>query len=217
MCSSLAWPNGRPSPVARPRSLRTPAVSAQVWWSSSSSRAATTCGGGLAELGGRPRPGQGKGVVLAAGQPGVAGDCGVVLGDGDVGEQQAGHPLAFSLGGGRVVPYRGEVTGQLGDTGLLGAGEAGGGRGGGLVVGVPGVVQLAQRGVPAGFEGGGDQPVAGVDGEVAPSGGVGVVACALDDGGAELVRVAGAVLELGGDGEGGLDRQRGEGADEQPP
>jgi hypothetical protein len=50
---------------------------------------------------------------------------------------------------------------------------------------------------------------------VAASGQVGVVAGALDGGGAEPVGLGGAVLQFGGDGEGGLDGQRGEGVDEQ--
>ncbi len=46
---------------------------------------------------------------------------------------------------------------------------------------------------------------------------VGVVAGALDVRGAQRFGVIGAVLELGGDGEGGLGGQRGEGVDEQLP
>ena len=59
--------------------------------------------------------------------------------------------------------------------------------------------------------------VGGVDGEVAAAGQVGVVAGALDVGGAQGVGVGGAVFQLGGDGEGGFDGERGEGVDEQLP
>ena len=87
----------------------------------------------------------------------------------------------------------------------------------GLVVGGLGVVERAQRGVPVRFEGVGDEPVGGVDGQVAAAGQVGVVAGALDVGGAQRVGFGGAVLEFGGDGERGLDGQRGEGVQEQLP
>ena len=85
----------------------------------------------------------------------------------------------------------------------------------GFVVGGLGVAQGAQRGVPVGFEGAGDEPVGGVDGEVAAAGQVGVVAGAFDVGGAQRVGVGGSVPEFGGDLEGGLDGERGEGGDEQ--
>ena len=75
----------------------------------------------------------------------------------------------------------------------------------------------ARRAVPVGFEGAGDEPVGGVDGEVAAAGQVGVVAGALDVGGAQGAGLGGAVLELGGDGESGFDGERGEGVDEQLP
>ena len=83
------------------------------------------------------------------------------------------------------------------------------------VVGGLGVVQGAQGGVPVGFEGAGDEPVGGVDGQVAAAGQVGVVAGALDVGGAQRVGFGGSLLEFGGDLEGGLDGQRGEGVDQQ--
>ena len=67
----------------------------------------------------------------------------------------------------------------------------------GLVVGGLGVVERAQRGVPAGFEGAGDEPVGGVDGQVAAAGQVGEVLSSLDMGGAERVGLLGAVLEFG--------------------
>jgi hypothetical protein len=47
-----------------------------------------------------------------------------------------------------------------------------------------GLVEGVEGGVPVGFEGLGDESVGGVDGEVAGSGGFGVVAGAFDVGGA---------------------------------
>ena len=153
---------------------------------------------------------------LAAGQADVRGDGVAGPGDGDVGEQQPGDALALAGRGGGVVPDAGQVGDQLADPGLLGVGEL---RRGvvlaGFVVGGLGVVECAQGGVPVGFEGVGDEPVGGVDGEVAAAGQVSVVAGALDVRGAQGVGLGGAVLELGGDGEGGLDGQRGEGGDQQ--
>jgi hypothetical protein len=67
----------------------------------------------------------------------------------------------------------------------------------GGVVGVLGVGQGAQGGVPVGFEGAGDQPVGRVDGEVAAAGQVGVVAGALDVGGTQRVGLGRAVFQLG--------------------
>ena len=80
---------------------------------------------------------------------------------------------------------------------LLGGGELAGVLLAGLVVGVLGVVERAQGGVPVGFEGAGDEPVGGVDGQVAAAGQVGVVLGALDVGGAQRVGLGGPVLELG--------------------
>ena len=67
-----------------------------------------------------------------------------------------------------------------------------------------------------GFEGVGDEPVGRVNGHVAATGQVGVVAGALDVRGALRAGLVGAVLEFGLDGEGGLDGQPGEGGDELP-
>ena len=99
--------------------------------------------------------------------------------------------------------------------GLLFLGELAGVLFAGFVVGGLGVAQGAQGGVPVGFEGFGDEPVGGVDGEVAAAGQVGVVAGALDVGGAQGVGFGGAVLEFGGDGQGGFGGQRGELADQE--
>jgi hypothetical protein len=107
-------------------------------------------------------------------------------GHGDVGEQQPGDALAFPHRGGGVVPDAGQVSDELADPVLLGGCEGAVVLLAGFVVGGMGVVEGAQRGVPAGFEGVGDEPVGGVDGEVAAAGQVGVVAGALDVGGASV-------------------------------
>ena len=113
-----------------------------------------------------------------------------------------------------VVPEGGEVGCQGVDAGALGGIERDGrGLGGGVVVASGG--QLAQRGVPVGFEGVGDEPVAGVDGQVAAAGLVGGVLGALDVRGAQGVGVFGVADELVADGEGGLERERGEGVQQQ--
>ena len=78
-----------------------------------------------------------------------------------------------------------------------------------------GGLQRAQGVVPVGFEGVGDEPVVGVDGEVAAAGEVGVVAGAFDVGAAQLVGFVGAGFELGLDGEGDLERERGDGVEQQ--
>src|SRR5947208_2060615 len=174
-------------------------------------------GGGFAGGGGVGRGGHGEGVGLACGQADVGGNGGAGPGGGGVGEQQPGDALAFAGGGGGVVPDRGQVGGQLADPGFLGVGELPGVVLAGLLAGVLGLAEGAQRGVPVGFEGVGDEPVGGVDGEVAAAGQVGVVAGALDVGGAQRAGLVGAVLEFGLDGEGGFDGERGEGVDEQLP
>ena len=143
---------------------------------------------------------EGEGVVLAAGQADVRGDGVAGAGHGDVGEQQPGDALAFARRGGGVVPDAGQVGDELADPVLLGLGELSGVLLAGFVVGGLGVVEGAQGGVPVGFERAGDEPVGGVDGEVAAAGQVGVVAGALDVGGAQRVGFGGAVLEFGGDG-----------------
>ena len=170
-------------------------------------------GGGLAELRGVRRDGQGEGGVLACGQADVRGDGVAGPGDGDVGEQQPGDALAFAGGGGGVVPDRGQVGDQLADPGFLRVGELPGVVLAGLLAGVLGLAEGAQGGVPVGFEGVGDEAVGGVDGEVAAAGQVGVVAGAFDVGGAQRIGLVGTVLELGLDGEGDLGGQRGEGVD----
>ena len=90
--------------------------------------------------------------------------------------------------------------------------------GGGLaVVFVLGGLQRAERVVPVAFERVGDEPVVGVDGEVAAAGELGVVAGSVDVGAAELVSFAGAGFELGLDGERDLERERGDRPEQQIP
>jgi len=129
----------------------------------------------------------GEGAVLAAGQADMRGDGVADPGDGDVGEQQPGDALAFPLGGGGVVPDGGQVGSELADAGLLRVGELAGVLAAGLVAGLLRVAERSQGGVPVGFEGGGDQPVVGVDGQVAAAGQVSVILGALDVGGAQCV------------------------------
>jgi hypothetical protein len=109
-------------------------------------------------------------VVGPAAEPDVGGDVVVGFGYGDVGEQQPGDALALPGWGGRVVPDRGQVGGQLVDPGFLGMGELPEVGLAGVVVGLLCGVEGAQCGVPVGFEGVGDQSVAGVDGEVSAAG-----------------------------------------------
>jgi hypothetical protein len=151
----------------------------------------------------------GEGAVLSAGQADVGGDGVAGPGRGDVGEQQAGDALALPLRGGGAVPDGGQVGGELADAGLVGFGELPGVLAAGLVAGSLRVVERSQGGVPVGFEGAGDEPVGGVDGQVAAAGQVSEVAGAFDVGGAQGVGLGGPVLELGGDLEGGLDGERG--------
>ena len=143
-------------------------------------------------------------MVLPAGQPDAGGDGVAGAGQGDIGEQEPGDALAFAHRGGGVVPDGGQVGDELPDPGFLLVGELPGVLFAGFVVGGLGVVEGAQGGVPVGFQRAGDEPVGGVDGQVAAAGQVGVVAGALDVRGAQRVGFGGAVLEFGGDGEGGF-------------
>ena len=118
--------------------------------------------------------------------------------------------LRSLAGVGGVVPDRGQVGDQLLDPGLLVVGELAEVLLAGVVIGFLGLVLGAQGGVPVGFEGVGDEPVGGVDGQVAAAGQVGVVAGAFDVGCAQRVSLVGPVLKFGLDGEGGFDGQRGE-------
>ena len=79
----------------------------------------------------------------------------------------------------------------------------------------PGRLQLAEGVVPVGFEAVGDEPVVGVDGEVAAAGQVGVVAGAFDVAAAQRVGFVGAGFEFGLHGEGDLEGERGDGVEQQ--
>src|SRR5258706_465815 len=82
-------------------------------------------------------------------------------------------------------------------------------RWGAVVVGL-GVGELTELVVPVGFQGFGDQPVGGVDGQVTAAGGVGGVLGALDVGGADLVGLGGGGVQLVRDGERDLEGEWGE-------
>jgi len=101
--------------------------------------------------------------------------------------------------GGGVVPDRGQVGDQLADTGFLGVGELPGVFVAGLVVVGLGLVERAQGGVVVRFEGVGDQPVGGVDGQVAAACQVSLVLSTLNMGGAQRVGFGRSLFELGGD------------------
>ena len=96
-------------------------------------------------------------------------------------------------------------------------GEGGRGGGAGAFVVLAGGLQGAQRVVPVGFEAVGDEPVVGVDGQVAATGQVGAVAGAFDVLAAQCVGFGGAGVELGLHGQGDLERVRGEGVEQQCP
>ena len=85
----------------------------------------------------------------------------------------------------------------------------------GLVVGSLSVVAGVQGGVPVGFESAGDEPVGGVDGEVAAAGQAGVVAGAPGVGGAQRVGLGGSLPEFSGNLEGRLEGQWRERVDQQ--
>lgn len=87
----------------------------------------------------------------------------VGLVEGDVFEQQAGDPFAFSLWSARIGPELGEVGGELTDPGLVLVGELGVRCGGSVFVVVLGGLELAELVVPVGFEGVGDEAVVGID------------------------------------------------------
>ena len=125
---------------------------------------------------GRGRDGQGVGLSAAEADVGV--DV-VGLGERDVVDEQPDDPFTFPLRGGAVGPQRGEVGGERADPGFVLLAERRRGGAGALVV-VVGALDGPQRVVPVGFEGVGDEPVVGVDGEVASAGEVGALVGALD-------------------------------------
>ena len=91
------------------------------------------------------------------------------------------------------------------------------GGGAGAVVVVVRGLQGAQRVVPVGFEAVGDEPVVRVDGQVAAAGQVGAVAGAFDVPAAQRVGFGGAGVQFGLHGQGDLERERGEGVEQQVP
>jgi hypothetical protein len=109
------------------------------------------------------------------------------------------------------VPGCGRAASRRGRRFLVEDGGAGLARG----VVVAGGGQFAQAGVPVGYEGVGDQPVSGIDCQVAAPCLVGCALGALDVGGAQGVGVPGLGGELVGDGERDLQGQRGEGGQQQ--
>lgn len=135
---------------------------------------------------------------------------------GDVLDQQSGDPLALAGGGGGVGPQLGEVGGERADAGLVLFGERGLGGGAGAVVVVSGALDGAQRVVPVGFEGVGDQAVCGVDGEVAPARELGALPGAFDVAAAQLVGLVGAGFKLGFDRERDVQGERGDGVQQEP-
>jgi hypothetical protein len=140
----------------------------------------------------------------------VRGDLLAVLDQGDVGHEQPDQSFAFAHRGRGIGPERGQVCGERADPRLLLVSQRPvPGLGGALVL-VFGVGELAQLVVPVGFELVSDEAVGGVDSEGASAGGVGGVLGALHAHLADPVGVGGALGELGGDRERGLDRQRGE-------
>ncbi len=72
-----------------------------------------------------------------------------------------------------------------------------------------GCLERTQRVVPVGFERVGDEPVVGVDGEVAAAGELGTLACALDVTLPQLVGFISAGFELGLDVERDLEARAG--------
>lgn len=72
-----------------------------------------------------------------------------------------------------------------------------------------GCLEGAEGVVPVGLERVGDEPVVGVDGEVAAAGELGALAGALDVALSEPVGLVGARFELGLDAERDLERERG--------
>jgi hypothetical protein len=130
-------------------------------------------------------------VVLPAGEADGDGDVLAGLDEGDVGDQQPDQALAFADGCGWIVPQGREIGGQCAYAVTVRVVEGTLRVGFGGVVVVFGASEFAQRGVVVGLEVVGDEPVGGVDSEVASPGQVGGVLGALDVGGADTVGVFG--------------------------
>jgi hypothetical protein len=153
-------------------------------------------------------------VILSAAPAHVDGDAVTGFDQGGVGDQQPDQAFALAHRGGGVVPQGGEIGRQRADAVTLDVVGAGVGAAGLVVVVVRGG-ELAELVVPVRFEGVGDEPVGGVDGQVAAAGGVGGVLGTLDVRGADLVGLGGAGGEFVGDGQGDFQRERGERVEDQ--
>ena len=127
----------------------------------------------------------------------MRGDLLVAADQGDVGDEQADQSFALADRGRWVSPERGEVGGERPDPGLLLVGERPAAGLGGALVLVFGVGELAQLGVPVGFELVGDEPVGRVHGEVAAAGRLSGVLGALHTHLADPVGIGGTLGELG--------------------
>ena len=152
--------------------------------------------------------------VLSAAEPDVQVDA-VGLVQGDVVDEEADHAFAFPLRSIRVGPEGGEICCQGTDSVLQLVGEGGCGGGAGALVVLARGVQGAQCVVPVGFEAVGDEPVVRVDGQVAAAGQVGAVAGAFDVPAAQCIGFGGAGVQFGLHGQGDLERERGEGVEQQ--
>ena len=114
-----------------------------------------------------------------------------------------------------VGPEGGEVGGELRMRVVCSWVSAAWAAAAGAVVLVLGCLEGAEGVVPVGLERVSDEPVFGVDGEVAAAGELGAVAGALDVVLAELVGIVGACFELGLNGERDLECERGDGVEQQ--
>jgi len=151
---------------------------------------------GLTGLPGGGRDRDDNAVGLPATQAHVQVDV-VGLVQGDVVDQEADHAFAVALLGVRVGPEGREICCQRTDSVLQIVAEDGRGGSAGAFVVLAGGVQGAERVVPVGFEAVGDQPVVGVDGQIAATCQVGAVAGAFDVSAAQCVGFGGAGVEFG--------------------
>ena len=100
--------------------------------------------------------------------------------EGDVFDEQADHAFALALGGGGIVPEPREVAGERHHLRALLLAEASVAVRVRAFVVILGFGEAAQLLVPVGLERVGDEPVVGVDGEVAAAREPGLIAGALD-------------------------------------
>src|SRR6185312_242482 len=171
-------------------------------------------GAGLAGLPGCGWYGDDDALGLAAAEPDVQVDA-VGLVQGDVVDEEADHAFAVALVGVWVGPEGGEIYCQGPDSVLQFVGEGGCGGGAGAFVVLVRGLQGAERVVPVGFEAVGDEPIIGVDGQVAAPCQVRAVAGAFDVPAAQRVGLGGAGVQFGLHGQGDLERVWGEGVEQQ--